>query len=290
MTMKEAVARFRKYISVTKTNGTKSYYIFYLKVIENYYDDRDVNLIDGDSILDFIIHLKSNSPKIQNITINKFVGAIKTILKYSCNIEIKFQKLKEQKKIIPTISKEAQSKIFNYLQKRMGNKFSFRNYVLLRLMLDTGLRMNEVANLNIQDFDFLTNSIHVKVTKTANDRYVCFTYSTSQLLKKFVALTKPKNRFFFDFDTGKSMTTSSFECILYRLKTTLKIQESITPHKWRHTFATNFLKNGGDLETLRLLMGHTNLKTTQKYLHLSKQDIISNYNNAMRQTDIPESQ
>jgi len=61
----------------------------------------------------------------------------------------------------------------------------------------------------------------------------------------------------------------------------LKIEENITPHKWRHTFATNFLNRGGNLETLRLLLGHANLKTTQKYLHLSKGDIFRNYNEVM---------
>lgn len=61
----------------------------------------------------------------------------------------------------------------------------------------------------------------------------------------------------------------------------LNISENITPHKWRHTFATTFIKNGGDLEILRLLLGHSNLKTTQKYLHLSRNDIVDNYQKIM---------
>ena len=69
---------------------------------------------------------------------------------------------------------------------------------------------------------------------------------------------------------------------IYRVKKRLNIEENITPHKWRHTFVTNYLKQGGDLETLRLLLGHSNLKTTQKYLHFSKNDIISNYKNIMK--------
>jgi site-specific recombinase XerD len=77
------------------------------------------------------------------------------------------------------------------------------------------------------------------------------------------------------------MTTSSVESFIYRLKIKLNLSENITPHKWRHTFATTFIRNGGDLETLRLLLGHSNLKTTQKYLHLSRSDIVSNYNSIM---------
>ena len=64
----------------------------------------------------------------------------------------------------------------------------------------------------------------------------------------------------------------------------MKIQDNITPHKWRHTFATRFLARGGDLETLRLILGHSNLKTTQKYLHLTKKDILFNYRKIMDKT------
>ena len=59
------------------------------------------------------------------------------------------------------------------------------------------------------------------------------------------------------------------------------IRQFDTPHKWRHTFATSFLRKGGDLETLRMLLGHSNLKTTQKYLHLNHQDIRKTYQTIM---------
>jgi site-specific recombinase XerD len=75
--------------------------------------------------------------------------------------------------------------------------------------------------------------------------------------------------------------TSSIESLVHRLKVRLGIQESISPHKWRHTFATHFLHRGGNLETLRLILGHTNLKTTQKYLHLTKDNVREEYEKIM---------
>lgn len=98
-------------------------------------------------------------------------------------------------------------------------------------------------------------------------------------------LFEPMNELFFDLNTKVPLKTSSVESIVYRLKIKLKLTESISPHKWRHTFATNFLRKGGDLETLRMLMGHTSLKTTQKYLHLTKENIIDEYTKVMRNTD-----
>lgn len=79
------------------------------------------------------------------------------------------------------------------------------------------------------------------------------------------------------------MTKDGVTSFLNILRERLKIVETILPHKWRHTFATRFLRNGGDIETLRLLLGHTNLSTTQMYLHLAKDDLISNYNKVIKE-------
>lgn len=281
MKLNEAIIQFKKYTTVTKTKGTQDYYQYLFKMLSEYMGSLECNEIENNDILNYIIKLKEITPTISNATINKHVTALKTIVKYATNRIIKFSKLKERKKIIPTISESTINKIFNYYQKHMDDKNSFRNYVFLKLLLDTGLRMNEIINIKLKNIDFTTNSIHVKITKTDIDRYVCFTESTSQLLKKFIVVHNINNYIFFDFETKNNMTTSSVESFIYRLKKKLNITENITPHKWRHTFATTFIKNGGDLETLRLLLGHSNLKTTQKYLHLSRNDIVKNYEKIM---------
>lgn len=277
MLLKEAIKQFRKYTAVTKTSGTQDYYKYLLKMLDAHMGQNQCDHITNDLILDYIIKIKTMNPELSNASVNKHITALKSVVKYATGREIKFEKLKERKKIIPTISKQTLNKIFSYYQKNMKNRFTFRNYVFLKLLLDTGMRMNEIINIQLKDIDFDTSSIHIKISKTDVDRYVCFTDSTKQLLMKYVVTQSINKYVFYDFNTGKKLTTSSVECLIYRLKKKLCIEENITPHKWRHTFATGFIKNGGDLETLRLLLGHSNLKTTQKYLHLSKSDIIKNY-------------
>jgi site-specific recombinase XerD len=281
MTLNKAIIDFRKYTEVTKSKGTQDYYKYYLKCLNDNIGHLECNDIDNNVILDYIIERKEYNPKVSNATLNKHIVTLKTVIKYSTGVEIKFSKLKERKKIIPTISKSTYSKIFEYYQKHMKDNYTFRNYVFLKLLLDTGLRLNEMINIKLQNIDLDTSSIHIKVTKTDVDRYVCFTESTKELLLKFIVTQTFKDYLFYDFKTGNKLTTSSVESFIYRLKIKLSLEENITPHKWRHTFATNFLKRGGDLETLRILLGHSNLKTTQKYLHLSKNDIVDNYNNVM---------
>jgi len=285
MILSEAINEFRKYTAVTKTKGTQDYYRFYLKTLDEIIGFMNCDSITNDDILDYIIKRRDVNPEVSNAALNKHVVTLKTVIKYATGRELKFAKLKERKKIIPTISKPTYEKIFNYYQKHTKNRFEFRNYVFLKLLLDTGLRMHEIINIRIRDIDFDTSSIHIKVTKTDNDRYVCFTESTRQLLIKFITSQKIKGYLFYDFLTKDILTTSSVECFIYRLKKKLKIDENITPHKWRHTFATSFLNRGGDLETLRLLLGHSNLKTTQKYLHVCKNQILSNYQKVMHETD-----
>ena len=75
----------------------------------------------------------------------------------------------------------------------------------------------------------------------------------------------------------KRLSSSSVESVVTALKAKLKIKEDFYSHAWRHTFATNFIKKGGNVVLLKEPMGHSNLKTTQKYLHLGKDDLIKGY-------------
>ena len=65
--------------------------------------------------------------------------------------------------------------------------------------------------------------------------------------------------------------------MLYKLRTYLGIKEKITPHKWRHTFATQYMRSSGNTEMLRLFLGHKSHKTVQRYIHYNRQDIFKAY-------------
>ncbi len=285
MKINEAIASFKDYVTATKTLGTQNYYQFYFKRIQKYFENIEVESIGKREITSFIAFIKQESPKIKNISINKYIVALKTIVKYSTDRIIDFKKLSEQKAVIPIISDATIKIVFDHLKSNFDDKNNFRNYVLFNLLLDTGLRINELLHIKVRNIDWSTNSIYAEVTKTNNNRYVGFTEATKGLLNRYIMLFEPINELFFDLNTKVPLKTSSVESIVHRLKIKLKLTESISPHKWRHTFATNFLRKGGDLETLRMLMGHSSLKTTQKYLHLTKQNIIDEYAKVMRNTD-----
>jgi len=278
----EAINEFLDYIEVTKSKGTLNYYKNYCNKLNRYFWKYDLDEIDKKEILYYIKYEKMLNPDLTHATINKAVQTLKTMIKYTTNRVIEFEKLKEKKNIIQTIPDQTIRKIFSYFEKEVLSRSELRNYAYLRLLYDTGLRLSEINNLKIQNVDFEYNTILVLETKTDVDRYVVFSNKTKIILKKYIIILQPKDFLFYNFKNHGSMTTTSIETMISRLKKKLKIKDNITPHKWRHTFATRFIRLGGDLETLRLLLGHTNLKTTQKYLHMNKQDIINNYNFVMK--------
>ena len=285
MKINEAISMFKDYVTATKTLGTQNYYQFYFKRIQTYFENIEVESIGKREITSFIAFIKQESPKIKNISINKYIIALKTIVRYSTDRIIYFKKLTEQKAVIPIISDSTIKVVFDHLKSNFQDRNNFRNYVLFNLLLDTGLRINELLHIKVGNIDWATNSIHAEVTKTNNNRHVGFTETTKGLLNRYIMLFEPTNELFYDLSTKVPLKTSSVENIVHRIKIKLKLTESISPHKWRHTFATKYLNRGGGLENLRMLMGHSSLKTTQKYLHLTKQNIIDEYAKVMRNTD-----
>jgi len=277
MNMQQVIEKFQRRLIITKRPATVQYYQFYFHLMKKYLGDLDIKLIDEDVLLNFIVTLKQHHPKMKNITINKVLSALKTTLKYGANQLINITRLSESKTLIPLIPSGTINQILDSFKKHIHRPTQLRNYLIVKILLETGLRMNELIHLQKQNVDFQTQTIVVEMTKTHVHRIVCFLQETHETLQSWMSLHPAVPHLFYNLKTKKPMTTTSIESLFYQIKKRTGIQDNITPHKWRHTFATNFLRKGGDLETLRMLLGHTNLKTTQKYLHLNQHEIRKTY-------------
>ena len=273
----QVIEKFQRRLIITKRPATVQYYQFYFSLMKKYLTHLDIKEMDEDVILNFIVTLKQNHPKMKNITINKVLSALKTTLKYGANHLITITRLSESKTLIPLIPASTILQILETLKKNIHRPTQLRNYLIVKILLETGLRMNELIHLQKHNVDFGTQTIVVEMTKTHAHRIVCFLEETQETLQTWMSLHPTVPELFYNLKTKKPMTTASIESLFYQLKKRTGIQDNITPHKWRHTFATNFLRKGGDLETLRMLLGHSNLKTTQKYLHLNQHDIRKTY-------------
>lgn len=145
-----------------------------------------------------------------------------------------------------------------------------RNRCFVLLMLDSGLRRGEIPRININDISFPTRSMIVR-GKGSKQRLIPMGEKTcSQLLDyrlRFRSAAGGSEPFFLD-QNGNRCSDNLVKLVFQRLKEETGI-ERLHPHLLRHTFATYYLADGGDLETLRLILGHSNIQTTQMYLHLA---------------------
>ena len=281
MNIQEVIEKFQRRLVITKRPATVQYYQFYFGLMRKYLGKLIITSINEDTILEYIVCLKSNHPTMKNITINKALSALKTTLKYGANISIQFMRLSESKTLIPLIPISTINHLLVSMKKELRRPVQLRNFLIVKILLETGLRMNELIHIEKKHIDFSTQTMLVDMTKTHAHRIVCFKEETEKDLQAWLALHPHVPYLFYNLKTFKRMTTASIESLFYQLKKRYGIQDNITPHKWRHTFATSFLRKGGDLETLRMLLGHSNLKTTQKYLHLNHQDIRKTYQAVM---------
>lgn len=280
MKFREAINSYMTYKEITTSDGNFRYLQAKTKVIDELLGNYDVYSLNRRVLLVFIKDLKERNSSISNATLNKYVLIINQILKYECNIKIEFEKLKENVKTYETIPEEVIDKIFIYLNSKITNVNSHKMYLIFRILLDTGLRINELFNVKVSDIDLTMNVIHVRITKAKRERYVFFSDETKHILELYIFKYLVKG-YLFQNTSGKQQDYKSFMKSVDRLRKRLNIKISISPHRWRHTFASNYIKNGGDTVSLQKLLGHANLSQTQRYVHLSKEELRLRYYETM---------
>ena len=268
MLFSEALDSFLSFQEATSSKGNYGYLKSKIKTIRHFMGELKIDDINRSSGTDFIKKVRERNPSISESTINKYIDIIKRVLKVECEIHYKFPKLKENKRTIEVVPDEVVERIFKHYQKNLTNKYNLRNYILFMLLLETGMRINELLNIKVENINFNLRTIHLKVTKTKEERYSFFSEKLNNLIHLYTYKYLVTG-YLFQNNSGKPMEYHSLEKSIRRLKNRLKIQQSISPHKWRHTFATNYIRLGGDTATLQKLLGHNNLSTTEKYLHLN---------------------
>jgi site-specific recombinase XerD len=133
------------------------------------------------------------------------------------------------------------------------------------------MRLSELVNLRVENINISTLAIQLTYTKTHRDRTVFISEKTSEILTEYIKLLNRKNGpLIIEFRTYEQVIPRYINRILSDIAKALKITQSISPHKWRHTYATMCLQNGANLEFVRKTLGHSNLQTTQKYLHVER--------------------
>ena len=238
---------------------------FFLKRINN-----DVSVISREKIIDFVLYLQKQgkAPK----TVNLYKEVLKffciQILKVPFVVDIKLSK--EPKKLPIVLSRLELERMFSVPQ-------NIKHRLLLMIAYGGGLRISEVQHLKVYDIDFDSLTIHLKWAKWQKDRITLLSPKIRDELKAYCSLKKSDDPVF-ESERGGFLHTRTLDNIFHHTKEKAGITKPATFHSLRHSFATHLLENGTDIRYVQVLLGHTNIRTTQIYTQVAThhlQDIQS---------------
>ena len=167
---------------------------------------------------------------------------------------------------LPTVlSEEEVKKIFDMVENR-------KHKIMLFLAYSAGLRVSEIVALKLNDIDNKRMVINIRQAKGMKDRQVMLSEKILDLLRNYYKEYKP-SLWLFEGVNKEQYNVRSIQKIFFNAKQKAGIKKKGGIHSLRHSFATHLLEGGTDLRYIQSLLGHTNIKTTIKYTHVSKKEI-----------------
>lgn len=304
--MKKEIDAYLDYLSIERnySNETiKTYKEELLKYL-NYLNINNIDYlnINKDEIRNYLKYLDNKKYKNKSIALN--ITSLRVFYNYLVykNILTKniFNSIKNPKleKKLPNYINESDMDIilnFNNRKDYKENAYTSRDLLIINMLYDTGCRVFELVNIKLNDINMDDLSIKI-MGKGKKSRIVYFGEYTKDFLniylKDRINLLKSINsEYLFVSKKGEKLTTRRISQIIDNIFDflenpsieeddflNLKVKTKVTPHTFRHTFATHLLNNGADLRSVQELLGHSSLSTTGIYTHVTKERLKSEYN------------
>ncbi len=154
-----------------------------------------------------------------------------------------------------------------------GSRKKVRDRAILELFYATGMRVSEIVNLKLADLNFEA-SILKCMGKGGKERMIPLGRIANEVIQSYIKhirskVKSPSSELFLNRQ-GKKLTRQSFWKIIKKYTKEAHLKKRITPHTFRHSFATHLLEGGADLRIVQELLGHADISTTQIYTHVSK--------------------
>ncbi len=221
-------------------------------------------------------------------TVNRKIAALRSFFKYlmkkdwlKTNPMEKVGLLKTEKNLPVFVTSEKMDEMLD--EESGGEDFSsIRNRMVLELFYMTGMRLSELIHLKESDVD--SGGMTLKVLGKRNkERVIPLTAQFSEVLRRYLTLKKatfPDTDLLFILDSGKPLYERWVQRLTSKRLGAVTTMKKRSPHVFRHSFATNVLNNGADLNAIKEILGHANLAATQVYTHNSLKRIKKIYKQA----------
>ncbi len=274
MKIEQAVEEFLLYLKYEKgySNNTFSAYNIDLSQFIKWSKVKDTGVFALEHINDYLLQMKRRGFEKKTLTrklssLSSFINYLlkKGIIKENLKVFLDFPR--QNRRLPKIVSKDSVKKLSGLKMKQFydDEKIFLRDRAMLSLMYGCGLRVSEVANLSLKDLELPRRTIRI-FGKGEKERVVPMAESISVKLVEFISAWSEVSRVaVFTKKNGTPLTRQRVWEIIKDWRIKLNIQEKITPHMLRHTFATLLLENDIDLRYIQEMLGHSNISTTEIY-------------------------
>ncbi len=179
------------------------------------------------------------------------------------------------KKLPVVLEKDEQEKLLHVFNTRYPT--AKRNKTMIQLMLDTGLRLSEAINLKWENINLMTGKVEIIEGKGAKDRILWVNNGTLNLLKEWKEVQAEElnkrdidiiPKLVFTTLKGNKLDPGNIRSMVYKYSDKAGVDKNISPHTFRHTFATDLYRETKDIRLVQKALGHSDLSTTMIYTHI----------------------
>ncbi len=266
----EYLELYRRYLAIKNYRPhTKKAYI---KSIEKYFSfvlhhvDRDLSAVEYASDYLFNLHYSGYSWSYYNVRYSALVVFFKQVLHQEWDYKV-IPRPKLPSKLPNILSHDEVSRLISSIR-------NLKHQTLVLTLYAAGCRISELLNLEVEDIDVGGGLIRINDGKGGKDRIIHMSQKYFDIINGYLEIFKPNKYVFQGQGSTKAKpikySASSVRKIIRRAAKSVKISRNISPHTLRHSYATHNLDFGTNMEYLRRQLGHKNLNTTGRYLHLCR--------------------
>lgn len=270
---------------------TVLYYYFSLRVFSRFVGCVSLHEITLNSLRSYYLYLSKRG--LTSTTVQTYIRALRSFLTWcfhqeyiSSDLSLKFRLPKAQRKTVDVLTDTEIIQLFSCFNIRYF--LQLRNLCICSLMLDSGLRLHEVVTLTMEHVHISEGYIIVD-GKGNKQRVVPLGMYTRKYMLRYLS-RRPSccvTDFVFIQTTLEPITDMTIRQMFRKLKIRSGISR-LRAHLLRHTFATRFLENGGDMYTLQQILGHTSLEMVKKYVHTTTRKIVPNFSKFSPLDNLPK--
>lgn len=257
-------------------------------------DEQSCEDVNFSKIRDYLHFIQKFNYK--KTTVARKIASLRTFYKYlyrerkvDSNPAMNLNNPKRPKSLPKFLTPDEVERILN--NTKIETPAGYRNRTILELLWATGMRISELSGLNFGDLNLKDNEIRV-FGKGSKERIILVTDRAKNYLERYIesaralvaqgySLPEPdENSPVFINNTGYRLQTRTVRNAINDIVERIELPKHVTPHVFRHSFATHLIENGADLRVVQELLGHASISNTQIYTHISTQRLKDVYNEA----------